>query len=128
LQIINFLGVVYTGQGGGKFFVEMPWVMQQLQEFTGFKPYSGTLNLRLTLENITQRVHLTPQNGILIKPKNGYLPGYLYKAKIFDTDCYVILPDVPSYPKDVLEIIAAENLRDKFNFKDGDIITVLVTL
>jgi len=128
LQVISFIGFVYTGQGHGKFFVETPWVMQQLQELTGFKPYPGTLNLRLTPEGIKQRGYLTPQNGLLIKPQNGYLPGYLYKAKIFDTTCYVVLPDVPNYPPDSLEIIAPENLRNQFNIKDDDIIPVLITI
>jgi len=121
--------MVYTGQGCGKFFIELPWVMQQLQKLTGVTPYFGTLNLRLTPECTEQRIHLTPQNGgMLVKPKNGYLPGYLYKAKIFETTCYIVLPEVPNYPKNILEIIATENLRDKFNIKDGATITVLVFL
>ncbi|MCL1978404.1 MAG: CTP-dependent riboflavin kinase [Candidatus Bathyarchaeota archaeon] len=126
MQTIKFIGTVYTGQGCGKFFVEIPWVMQQLKELTGVTPYLGTLNLRLTIESTEQRAHLTPQNGLLIKPEKGYLPGYLYKARIFDTECYAVLPDVPRYPKDLLEIIATENLRNKFNIKDGDTIPVIV--
>jgi riboflavin kinase len=129
LQLIKFVGTVVTGQGNGKFFVELPWVMRQLKESTGFNPYSGTLNLRLTPECIKRRTHLSPQNStIMVKPENGYLPGYLYKAMIFDTECYIVLPDVPNYPKNLLEIIAAENLRDLMNVKDGDTITVMVTL
>jgi riboflavin kinase len=128
LQTITFIGTIYTGYGCGKFFIELPWVMQQLKKLTGFTPYLGTLNLRLTSEGAEQRTHLTPQNGMLVKPKNGYLPGYLYRAKIFDTSCYIVVPDVPNYSKDSLEIIAAENLRDRFNITDGDAITVLVTI
>jgi CTP-dependent riboflavin kinase len=128
LQVINFIGTIYTGHGRGKFFIELPWVMQQLKQLTGITPYFGTLNLHLTPNGTEQRTYLTPQNGLLIKPKNGYLPGYLYKAKIFNTVCYVVLPDVPNYPKDTLEIIATENLRNKFNIKDGDMITILVTI
>ncbi|MDR2203938.1 MAG: CTP-dependent riboflavin kinase [Nitrososphaerota archaeon] len=127
LQIITFNGTVCTGQGRGKFFVALPWVMSQLKTLMGTQPYLGTLNLRLNFEGITQRVFLTPQTGVLIKPKNGYSSGYLYKAKFFDTDCYVVLPNVDSYPKDSLEIIAHINLRDHFNIKDGDMITVIVS-
>jgi riboflavin kinase len=128
LQVITFIGKIYTGQGYGKSFIEIPWVMHQLKKITGFTPYIGTLNLRLTHECVQQRTHLAPQTGLLITPKNGYFPGYLYRAKIFDIICYVVLPDIPDYPKDSLEIIAAENLRDKFNLTDGDTITVLVTI
>ena|GEM_PF-558863 len=128
LPVITFNGIVHTGYSCGKFFVELPWVLLQLKTLTGITPYFGTLNLCLTGENIKQRACLTPQNGVMIKPEKGYLPGYLFKAKIFDTVCYVILPDVPNYPKDLIEIIAAVNLRNRFNIKDGDLITVSVSL
>jgi riboflavin kinase len=128
LQVIPFIGTIYTGYGCGKFFIELPWVLQQLTELLGVTPYLGTLNMRLTPEGVAQRTYLLSQNGVLIEPKNGYLFGYLYKAKLFDITCYVVLPDVPNYPRDCLEIVAAENLRNRFNIKDGDAITVLVTL
>jgi riboflavin kinase, archaea type len=109
-------------------FIEMPWVMRQLKEITGFTPYPGTLNIRLTPISADQRGHLTPKNGLPVNPENGYLPGYLYKAKIGDVDCYAVIPDVPSYPKDVLEIIAAENLRARLNVKNENAVTVVVTV
>ena len=129
MQVIKFIGAIYAGKGCGKFFVELPWVLQQLKELMGVTPYFGTLNMRLTPYGVEQRDCLMSQNGgMLVKPKNGYLSGYLYKAKLFDMTCYVVLPEVPNYPRDCLEIIAAENLRNKFNIKDGDVITVLVTV
>ena len=106
----------------------MPWVARQLKEITGFTPYPGTLNIRLTPVSTTQRTRLTPELGALVKPEDNYLPGYLYKAKIGEVDCYAVVPDVPSYPKDVLEIVAAENLRSRLNVKDGDTLTVFVTV
>ena len=128
LQIIKFVGTVSTGQGHGKFFVEMPWVMQQLKEITGGTHYPGTLNIRLTSEYINQRIRLTRQNGVIVRPANGYSPGYLYNATIFNIKCFVVLPDVPNYPKDLLEIIATEKLRSLLNVKDGDKITLAVLL
>lgn len=128
LQVIPFIGTVCTGQGSGKFFVGLPWVLQQLKEFVGFMPYLGTLNLRLTSDGVAQRVHLTSQNGVLITPRDDYLSGYLYKARIFDVECCIVLPCVSGYPEDLLEIVAAENLRDRFNVKDGDLIAVMVAI
>jgi CTP-dependent riboflavin kinase len=106
----------------------MPWVNRQIKEITGFTPYLGTLNIRLTSVSITQRTRLIPELGKLVKPEDNYLPGYLYRAKIGQVDCYAVVPDVPNYPKDVLEIVAAENLRSKLNVKDGDQVTVFVTV
>jgi riboflavin kinase len=128
LQTIRFYGTAFSGQGRGKIFVEMPWVMRQLKEITGFTPYPGTLNIHLTPVSTSQRTQLTPEVGMLVKPEDNYLPGYLYKAKIGEVDCYAVLPDVPGYPKDVLEIIAADNLRSRLNLKDGDKVTVFVTV
>jgi len=128
LQEIKFVGKVDTGQGSGKFFVELPWVIRQLKELFGFNPYFGTLNLRLTPESIKRRVYLTQQNGVLVKPERGYLSGYLYRAVISGVSCCVVLPDVSNYPEDLLEIIAAKHLRELLSVKDGDILTVIVTL
>lgn len=128
LQIIEFIGTVYTGQGRGRFYIELPWVMRQLKNLVGFTPYLGTLNLRLTSEGVERRVQLNSQNGLLVKPENGYLPGYLYRAKIFDAPCFIVVPDMPTYLSTSLEIIAAENLRNKFGIKDGDAITVLAAI
>ena len=124
---IRFYGMAFSGQGRGKIFLEMPWVNKQIKEITGFTPYLGTLNLRLTPVSTQQRSRLTPELGKLIKPKDNYLPGYLYKAKIGEIDCYIVLPKVPGYPADVLEIVAAENLRNQLGLKDGDAVTVIVT-
>lgn len=128
MQTIRFYGTAFSGQGRGRMFVEMPWVMRQLKEITGVNPYPGTLNIRLTPISTTQRTRLTPELGALVKPEDNYLPGYLYKAKIDELDCWAVLPIVPGYPQDVLEIVAAENLRNKLGIKDGDSVTVFVTV
>jgi CTP-dependent riboflavin kinase len=39
-----------------------------------------------------------------------------------------VIPEVANYPKDVLELIAAENLKEKLHLVDGDRITVTVNL
>jgi riboflavin kinase len=128
LLTITFSGNVFTGAGQGKHFVELPWVKRQLIEKTGFSPFPGTLNIRLNPESIKQRRILEQHQEIEVKPEEGYLPGWLYRAKIFDLDCYVVVPEVPSYPKDVLEIIAPENIRKKYKINDGEAVTVFVTV
>jgi CTP-dependent riboflavin kinase len=41
--------------------------------------------------------------------------------------CAILIPDVKDYPKNVLEVIAPENLRAQLKVKDGDEIAVTVT-
>jgi len=128
LPTFRFLGTVFSGSGQGKRFVELPWVNRQLIEKTGFKPFAGTLNVRLDEEDAKQLVTLGKLEGIEIKPQSGYYPGILYKATLNGTLCYIVIPKVPSYPENILEIIAEANLRKKFGYKDGEKVTVEVTV
>jgi riboflavin kinase len=41
--------------------------------------------------------------------------------------CAIIVPEIASYPSDMLEIIAPVNLREKLSLKDGDTLEVKVT-
>ncbi len=128
MSSLTFFGAVFSGKGQGKRFVELPWVKRQLIKHTGFTLFAGTLNLRLDEEGTRQRVILEKKLGLEIEPKAGYYPGYLYKAKLKDTICYIVIPKMPSYPKDVIEIIAKDNLRQKYSLKDGEKVTVKVTV
>ena len=49
------MGTVFSGEGNGKKFVDLPWVKQQIEEKLGFSPYLGTLNLRLTEKDAEKR-------------------------------------------------------------------------
>jgi riboflavin kinase, archaea type len=121
-----FHGTVFSGSGQGKKFIQLPWVRQQLIEKTGFDPYPGTLNIRLTPESLAQRSQLEKLNPIKIEPKEGYCPGLLFKAEISGVNCFIVAPQVPNYPKESLELIAKDCLRKKLKIKDGDCVTVEV--
>ena len=125
---IKFAGTVFSGTGQGKKFMELPWVKQQLTKKLGFSPYAGTLNIRLNKESAKQKSQLEKQHGIIVYPEESYYAGLLFKAKIGTDECFIVIPQVPNYPKDVLEVIAPINLREKLNLKDGDQATVEVTV
>jgi CTP-dependent riboflavin kinase len=64
-----------------------------------------------------------------ILPAEGFCTGQCFKASLMDNFmCAVIIPEIGDYPKDVVEIISAENLRKKLNLKDTDNLTVKVYL
>ncbi len=128
MPTIKLSGNVFSGKGQGKRFVELPWVKRQLIEKTGFAPYAGTLNVRLDEESTRQRANLDSAEGIEVKPENGYYSGFLFKVKLQDTICFIVIPEVPNYPKNVIEIIAEDNLREKYNLKNEKRVTVLVTV
>jgi CTP-dependent riboflavin kinase len=43
-------------------------------------------------------------------------------------ECAIVIPEVAGYPKDVLEVIAAVNLREQLQLEDGSEVTVTVNL
>jgi riboflavin kinase len=125
---ITFEGTVFSGNGEGKKFVSLLWVKRQIREKLGFTPYAGTLNIRLTDENSKRKKLLEKAEKFEIKPEEGFCTGYLVKAKICGLCCGVIVPQVPSYPVNVLEVVAAWNLRERLKLVDGGEVCVLVTV
>ena len=65
---------------------------------------------------------------MVVEPQAGYCPGILFKACIGTLECAVVIPQIPNYPSDVLEIIAPVCLRDHLKLVDGNLVTVLVSV
>ena len=123
---ITFTGKVFSGKGEGKKFIALPWVNRQIEQNLGYTPYAGTLNIRLTKESVTQKKLLEKTQRLQIIPEKGYCNGILIKASIGILKCAIITPEVPSYPEEILEIIAPSNLRERLTLVDGDQVAVTV--
>lgn len=125
---ILFEGTVFSGEGRGKKFVELPWFKRQVEEKLGFSPYPGTLNLFLTGKNVENRRLLEVSNGLAVEPQTGYYSGILFRANINWLECAVVIPIMPNYPNDVLEVIAPEYLREQLKLVDNSVVTVSVNV
>ena len=120
-------GKVFSGTKKGETYVNLPWVKKQVKEKLGFNPFAGTLNL--CLSNPSGINKLNKADGITITPKKGYYTGKCFKALVNKKiEGAVVLPDVPDYPNNILEILAPVNLRKALSIKDGDNVEVTVTL
>lgn len=125
---IKLSGTVFSGGGKGKKFLELPWVKRQIEEKLGFTPYPGTLNVKLSEENVKHKKLLEKAHSIKVCPAEGYCSGMLIKASIGTLECAIVVPEVAGYPKDLLEIIAAVNLRETLQLEDCYEVTVTVNL
>ena len=123
---IELAGRVFSGQGEGKKYVALSWVKQQIKEKLGFNPYPGTLNLRLDEENVKRRVLLERSAELRLCHSEGYCTGLLFKASLDGVACGVVIPQVESYPENVLEVVASVNLKQELRLRDGDLVTVAV--
>ena len=125
---IELNGRVFTGQGEGRKYLERPWVKREIEEKLGFTPYAGTLNLKMSAESVEQRKVLENQAFLRVCAAEGCCSGIIFKAKIGAQECAVVIPEVDGYPKDVLEIVAWVNLRERLHLRDGDEVKVTVTV
>jgi riboflavin kinase len=129
MQTIVLHGKVFSGQKGGTKFIKLPWVERQIIEKLGFTPYPGTLNLKLTKESIEIKKQLLKAKAIEILPVKGFCCGLCFKARIMDKiDGAIVLPQVPTYPEDVVEIIAPASLRETLKLKEGDEVQLKIYL
>lgn len=126
LNKITFNGIVISGKGKGKKFLELPWVKKQIQEKLGYTAYPGTLNIKISEKDTAQRKKLNKKTAIQIDPVQGYCFGSIFKAIIKDIECAVIIPQVKGYPENILEVVAPIYLRETFKLKDNDLILITV--
>jgi len=121
--------MVFSGKGEGAKFIELPWVRKQITEKLGFTPHPGTLNIKLTRESLKLRTLLGKTGAIEISPAAGFHRGRCFKAYLINNlKCAVVIPETPNYPRDIIELIAPINLREKLQLRDGDYVQVKILL
>jgi len=118
-------GILFSGIGEGAWYVSQPGYRKQFAEKLGFNPFPGTLNLRLKPEYEDEKRLLETIPHVQIE---GFRDGertfgtvVCYKAKINDTKDGALISAVRThYAGDVVEVIAAGNLRVELGLRDGD--------
>jgi riboflavin kinase len=122
-----FTGRVFSGVGEGSFYVSL--YSKRFLEKLGFKPYPGTLNLRLLEDVEVFNICLSRANHILIEPPS--IPGvrlgavHAYPAEVegyFNPSVFIVRPVITIYKSDVVELIADTSLRETLNIRDGQTI------
>jgi len=121
-------GEVFSGSGEGTKYVELPWVKEQITTELGFTPYPGTLNIKLAEKDIILKNLLKKLKSVEILPEEGFCRGRCFKAFFRDIKCAIVLPEIAEYPKNVVEIVAPVNLREKFCLKDGEMVEVKIVV
>ncbi len=124
-------GSVASGLGRGAEFLRLDWVLEELCRKLDLIPFPGTLNLRVDLE--AREALFAHRHSFLriANPSDPTCPGYLRRVKLRTNArtcrAYLILPELTMY-KDVLEVIAAENLRQTLQLKDGDPVEIEIEI
>lgn len=117
------IGIVRDGAGQARDFTQLDWVRAQCRAQFGFEPYPGTLNLQI--ENFDALDTWRARAGIALAPAPGFCPARCFRVQLNRKISAVwIIPDVPAYPRDVIEVIAPVRLRDALGVANGDKIEI----
>ncbi len=129
MKTLCIKGTVFSGKGEGARFIGLPWVKRQIVEKLGFTPYRGTLNIELTKEEFENRALLEKAQTIEISPVKGFSRGRCFKANLMDRlECAIVIPEIPNYPENVIEVISRTDLREKLQLRDGDSVEVKILM
>ena len=129
MKTLYIKGIVFSGKGEGARFIELPWVKKQITEKLGFTPYRGTLNIELTKEEFEKKASLEKAQAIGISPVKGFSRGRCFKANLMDKlECAIVIPEIPNYPENVIEVIAPTNLREKLQLREGDSVEIKILM
>ncbi len=116
-------GTVFTGLGEGAFYMSQEGYVRQFQDKLWFKPWPGTLNLKVAGRDLTLLQVLQGTEGLLIEgfESEGRTFGAVkaWFASIGAVECAAIMP-VRTHYTDVLEVISKDYLRDAVGLADGD--------
>ena len=125
-------GRVFTGLGEGSYYITRNGYWKQFVSKLGFKPYPGTLNLKLLSQaDLTVRKEMENLPGIEIEGfrdgERTYGPLKCFPATINGkVKGAVLLIQRTHYNSSVIEVIAPVYLRKKLKIKDGDILNLKV--
>ena len=125
----NITGKIVIGVGQGAFFTGLDWFQEQCQEKLGFKPFPGTLNIKISTDDIPEIEQLENAGGAeFIPPDVTFCSGKAYPVSIAAVRGAIIMPaaEVRVHGKDIIEVIAPVNIKEQLDVADGDFITLVL--
>ncbi len=115
-------GVVREGKGEGKVFTQLDWVRRQFLDKLGFDPYPGTLNLQV--DNFADLAEYKKRSGVEIVPgESGFCEAICFRVRVNgEFEAAWIIPQVPGYPTNQVELMAPVSVRETLGLENGDVI------
>ena len=126
-MVLEVRGTVFSGMGKGGYYVGHPEYQKRFEAALGYRPYPGTLNVKLLDQKvIDQLAGLRVRGGTKI-------PGFSLGGEEFSSLTCVngrlsgeritlLFIDITHYNDTVAELISPVYLRGRFGVKDGDVV------
>ncbi len=125
-------GRVVSGAKKAAFFTQLDWVLEQCSEKLGFKPFPGTLNVKILPESLLAVESLQKEKGIELVPPDPidstFCTAQLLPVSIEGIDAAMIIPEekVRIHGKNIIEAIAPISLKNALKIDDGDTVTLTI--
>ena len=125
---MNIKGIVVSGTKKGSYFVSLKVYSDQFKQKLGFKPFPGTLNVEISEGTLAQIKQIPEEKKGIIPGKEGFGDVKFIKAALNEINGAVLFPVKTEHSPDILEFVAAENLRERLQLNDGDSVTLKIEI
>ena len=120
-------GVIISGMGKGTYFMSQHFYVDQFQEKLHFKPFVGTLNIKIDEEGMTSIMNIPYEKFGKISGKGKFGDVKFIKANLNNIiEGAIVFPAKTKHTEDVIEFISHKNLREYLNLKDGNQVSVKI--
>ena len=129
VQVVR--GELVSGLGEGAYYMSQIEYRRQFKEMIGYEPFPGTFNLVLDKVNkmLIEQLFASRENirieGFQTEGRT-FGPVNCIKGKINGVQCAILRIERTHHEKRVIEIIAPENLRQKFRASDGTPFEIII--
>jgi riboflavin kinase len=116
-------GIIQSGAGKGAFFTQVDWVVRQCEKMLGYRPFPGTLNVRIDDSDMNGLKRLVDGNDFELVPDDpAFCSASVKKVVVNGIPAAVVIPaeDVRIHEERIVEIIAACGIKETLGLKDGD--------
>lgn len=126
-------GRVFSGIGEGLYYTSLKGYLQQFEKKFGYRPYPGTLNIRLldrnSIENrlLMERMAPVKIEGFSDKRRTYGAAKCLRGLLNGSVECVIVFSERTHYDSSVVEVMARDCLRETLGLRDGDRVTLAAT-
>ncbi|MDR1818869.1 MAG: CTP-dependent riboflavin kinase [Methanobrevibacter sp.] len=127
VDIMDLNGKVTSGYGKGCVFLSDEYYKKNINQKCRFTPYPGTLNIIIDDKYIGNIIKIKKQTEKRIDGNENHGSVKFVKA-ILEGSVHgaILFPDKTTHKENEIEFISEENLRSKFDLKDGDEVEITV--
>ncbi|MSQ18462.1 MAG: DUF120 domain-containing protein [Betaproteobacteria bacterium] len=119
-------GRIVTGRGKAAGFTQLDWVRRQAIALAGIDPYPGTVNIQITDDSSLASwaaLRAVP-SSVLTPPSAAFCSARCIPVRIDGLAAAAIVPDVPGYAMDTIEVIASVHVREALALADGHAVSL----